>query len=109
MVRKKFRWTLNNVRPAHRIVHRWKILDKKRAEEIGITNIIPGRGGIICVDVGKIPLGFSIDDIINTAELSGILLRHTYRPRRFKGKYYKEIINVTSLPQNKIKENHGTL
>lgn len=84
MKRKKIRWTLADIRPAHRIIHRWQVIDKERAKDYGITGIIPGRGGIICVDVNKIPSGMTIDETIATAELNGVLLKRTYKPKLFR-------------------------
>lgn len=82
MKHKKVRLTLADIRPAHRKIHRWQIIDKKRAKDYGITGINPGRAGIICLNIADIPDGLSIEETLYTAELNGVLICHTRKIKR---------------------------
>ena len=53
---------------------RFKIVDKTKAAEIGITEIIPNAEGIVMLDVSQIPKGWSILDTIERAVENGILV-----------------------------------
>ena len=53
---------------------RFKIVDKTKAAEIGITEIIPIADGIVRLDVSQIPKGWSILDTIERAVENGILV-----------------------------------
>jgi hypothetical protein len=53
---------------------RFKIVDKAKAAEIGITEIIPNAEGIVMLDISQIPKGWSILDTIDRAVESGVLV-----------------------------------
>ena len=53
---------------------RFKIVDKTKAAEIGITEIIPNAEGIVMLDISQIPEGWSISETVERAVENGILV-----------------------------------
>lgn len=53
---------------------RFKIVDKTKAAEIGITEIIPNAEGIVMLDISQIPEGLSISQTVERAVENGILV-----------------------------------
>ena len=53
---------------------RFKIVDKTKAAEIGITEIIPNAEGIVMLDISQIPKNQTVYETIERAVENGILV-----------------------------------
>lgn len=53
---------------------RFKIVDKAKAAEIGITEIIPNAEGIVMLDISQIPKDWTVYETIERAVENGILV-----------------------------------
>lgn len=53
---------------------RFKIVDKAKAVEIGITEIIPNAEGIVMLDISQIPKNQTVYETIERAVENGILV-----------------------------------
>ena len=58
---------------------RWKIINSRTAEDLGIEEVSTDSDGFIVVDVTKLPKGLSVKDAIAFAEKEGIIMQETMR------------------------------
>ena len=55
---------------------RWKVLNKDKAEELGIEEVTPDNEGFISVDLFKLPEGMTVKNVIEFAEKVGIIIKY---------------------------------
>lgn len=56
---------------------RWKVINKDKAEELGIEEVSEDSEGFIVVDLAKIPSGLSVKNVIAFAEKEGIIIQNS--------------------------------
>ena len=56
---------------------RWKIINKDKAEELGIEEAPLDSEGFIVVDEANVPKGLSVKNMIAFAEKEGIILKYS--------------------------------
>ena len=56
---------------------RWKIINSRTAEDLGIEEVSTDNDGFIVVDVTKLPKGLSVKDAIAFAEKEGIIIQQS--------------------------------
>ena len=54
---------------------RWKIVNSRTAEDLGIEEISADNEGFIIVDLAKLPPGLSVKDAIAFAEKTGVIMK----------------------------------
>lgn len=57
---------------------RWKIVNKEKAEELGVEEVNPDNDGFIIVDTGKLPSGLTVKNVIEFAEKEGIIIQSSF-------------------------------
>ena len=56
---------------------RWKIINSRTAEDLGIEEVPTDSDGFIVVDITKLPKGLSVKDAIAFAEKEGIIIQNS--------------------------------
>lgn len=54
---------------------RWKIINSRTTEELGISEGSPDSEGFIVIDLSKIPKELTIENVIEFAEKEGIIIQ----------------------------------
>jgi hypothetical protein len=54
---------------------RWKIINSRTAEDLGIEEVSADNEGFIVVDLAKLPPGLSVKDAIAFAEKTGVIMK----------------------------------
>ena len=54
---------------------RWKIVNSRTAEDLGIEEVSADNEGFIVVDLAKLPPGLSVKDAIAFAEKTGVIMK----------------------------------
>ena len=54
---------------------RWKIINSRTAEDLGIEEVSADNEGFIVVDLAKLPPGLAAKDAIAFAEKTGVIMR----------------------------------
>jgi hypothetical protein len=54
---------------------RWKIVNSRTAEDLGIEEVSADNDGFIVVDLAKLPPGLSVKDAIAFAEKTGVIMK----------------------------------
>jgi hypothetical protein len=54
---------------------RWKIINSRTAEDLGIEEVSADSKGFIVVDLAKLPPGLTVKDAIAFAEKTGVIMR----------------------------------
>jgi hypothetical protein len=56
---------------------RWKIVNSRTAEDLGIEEVSFDNEGYIAVDIAKLPIGLSVKNAIEFAEKEGIIIQQS--------------------------------
>jgi hypothetical protein len=56
---------------------RWKIVNSRTAEDLGIEEVSFDNEGYIVVDIAKLPIGLSVKNAIEFAEKEGIIIQQS--------------------------------